>query len=127
MIKVPILGSIIIATGRIFREEWIGEESYWLVIKRYNEEVTKAELEIILDNMPYAIWIADENEQYRYMNSHKRSMINELFLKQKIEDKGELLKQHPSKIYENEIKEDILEKDQQVLKKGIMINEYKTC
>lgn len=117
---------LISSRGRIFREEWLGGESYWLVIKVYSEEVTKAELEVILDNMPYSIWIADENNQYRYMNSQTRTMINGFFLKQKIENQDELVKQHPHKIYQNKIKENILEKDQEVLKKGIMINEERS-
>ena len=118
---------IISSRGSIFREEWLGEKSYWLVIKSYDEEVSKAELETILDNMPYSIWIADENNRYRYMNSHTCTMINKFFLKQKIEDKDELLKQYPDAIYENELKENILEKDKELLQKGIMINEERSA
>lgn len=112
------------AKGSIFEDEWMGKACYWLFIKEYNpKKVGIKEMEAILENMPYSIWIADAEDNYRYTNTNTFTMLKQLFLKNRIMHKEELLKEHPSKIYRGSLREDIFKADQETLQKGIMINE----
>lgn len=110
--------------GSIFEDEWLGEKCYWLWIKEYNpKKVGMKEMEAILENMPYSIWIADAEDNYRYTNTNTFIMLKQLFLDDKLTHKDELLKEHPSKIYRGSLPKSIFKEDQETLQKGIMINE----
>lgn len=110
--------------GRIFKEEWLGEECYWLWVKEYNsKKVGIKEMEAILENMPYSIWIADAEDNYHYTNTNTFIMLKQLFLNDTLTNKEGLLKEHPSKIYQGSLRPSIFKEDQELLQKGIMINE----
>ena len=117
-------GSLVQVRGRVFREEWLGEVSYWLLIKEEEQtNVSLKELELIIENMPYAIWVADKEDNYKYTNSNMLTMVNQLSAIKKLSYTNELLEQHPQKIYKHSLPENIFKDDQMMLKKGIMINE----
>lgn len=117
-------GELVRAKGKKFREQWLGKESYWLIIKEYEEaKVSAQELEAVLENMPYAIWIADAEDNYKYTNSNTITMVNQLSSLNRLSSTDELLDQHPEEIYKYSLKKNIFKEDQSILKKGIMINE----
>ncbi|WP_198524906.1 PAS domain-containing sensor histidine kinase [Niameybacter massiliensis] len=112
------------ANGKIYREEWLGGDSYWLVVKAYKEaKITTKELEVILENIPYAIWLADTEDNYKFANSNTLTMVNQLSDMNNISNRKELLEQHPEEVYKETLNKDIFKKDQSILRKGIMINE----
>lgn len=118
------VGNLIEVRVRVFRNQWLGKENYWLVIKEYKKEKVMAkELEVILENIPYAIWLADTEDNYKFANSNTLTMVNQLSDMNNISNRKELLEQHPEEVYKETLNKDIFKKDQSILRKGIMINE----
>ena len=110
--------------GKLFQNQWLDQESYWLIIPHYTQrEYSIEELELIIENMPYSVWIADEHDHYKYSNSNTFTMINQINSTQKLSTTGELIKQNPSSIYKGSLDQTISTNDQAILRKGIVINE----
>lgn len=57
----------------INKEMWYGEEAFFLNIKE-NERYSKKDLEMLLDTLPYGMWMKDAFEKYIYVNNaHART------------------------------------------------------
>lgn len=111
-------------SGKLFRDKWCGQESSWLVIQEDTQtKYNTKELELIIENMPYAVWIADEDDNYKYSNANTLTMVNQLSSTHRFSTTNELLQQHPNNVYKDTLDKNIFKDDQSVLRKNIMINE----
>lgn len=111
-------------SGKLFRDKWCGQESSWLVIQEDTQtQYNTKELELIIENMPYAVWIADEDDNYKYSNANTLTMVNQLSSTHRFSATNELLQQHPNNVYKDALDKNIFKDDQSVLRKNIMINE----
>ena len=111
-------------SGKLFRDKWCGQESSWLVIQEGTQtKYNTKELELIIENMPYAVWIADEDDNYKYSNANTLTMVNQLSSTHRFSTTNELLQQHPNNVYKDTLDKNIFKDDQSVLRKNIMINE----
>lgn len=111
-------------SGKLFRDKWCGQKSSWLVIQEDTQtKYNTKELELIIENMPYAVWIADEDDNYKYSNANTLTMVNQLSSTHRFSTTNELLQQHPNNVYKNTLDKNIFKDDQSVLRKNIMINE----
>ncbi|WP_054742773.1 PAS domain-containing sensor histidine kinase [Cellulosilyticum ruminicola] len=108
--------------GKVFLQEWDGQLCYWILVKVPEKGISRNELTLILDNMPYCIWIADEEENYRYVNCNANLMFNGIF-ENKNSVKDNNIKQNTEDIYRKKIKAAVIKNDQETLKQGIMVNE----
>ncbi|MBU3810763.1 MAG: hypothetical protein H9893_03825 [Candidatus Niameybacter stercoravium] len=99
-------------SGKLFRDQGYGQESYWLVIQKYTQtEYNTKELELIIENMPYAVWIADEYDNYKYSNANTLTMVNQLTPTHRFSTTNELLQQHPNNIYKDTLDKNIFKDD----------------
>ena len=89
-------------SGKLFRDKWCGQESSWLVIQEDTQtKYNTKELELIIENMPYAVWIADEDDNYKYSNANTLTMVNQLSSTHRFSTTNELLQQHPNNVYKD--------------------------
>lgn len=107
---------------KMLREEWRGEVAYWIIIAEYKEKpYTVEELEYILEHMPFATWICDEEGTYKYINSNMLQV-----LRQELDIKSlgiEVIDKHGIDIWKGNIHHEVIEKDHEILVKGRVISE----
>ena len=99
-------------SGKLFRDKWCGQESSWLVIQEDTQtKYNTKELELIIENMPYAVWIADEDDNYKYSNTNTLTMVNQLSSTHRFSTTNELLQQHPNNVYKDTLDKNIFKVD----------------
>lgn len=107
---------------KMLKEEWKGEVAYWIIITEYKEKpYTVEELEYILENLPFPIWISDEKGRYKYANSNVLQTLRREF---DIKSVGiEVINKHEIDVWGGNIHNKVMESDYEILTTGRVISE----
>lgn len=69
LVLLPQGGGHLSLTGEISCQEWIGEKVYFILFSNCEcPKLLKEGVEILLDQIPFVIWIKDRDGEYKYIN-----------------------------------------------------------
>lgn len=107
---------------KMLEGEWRGETVYWIIINEYQEKKYKIEeLEYILDSIPFGVWISDEKDHYKYVNSYifhtLRSELDIDYAEKEIIDSQGI------NVWKGYVDSEVLKKDLEILARGKVICE----